>query len=239
MIDLVIRDYKMGWKQGLKNMTKSNPWFVYLYFFIFPIITFDPGDSVKGIFIYYGILLPIVLGIFLSRMFPCRITKTMFLCPMDKKEREQYIFSAYWLRVSLSVFLFTGIGVLLIATHLLNIWQFLLLLVGEFLISLTTNLYLDVAFLKLKFEKKHNLKGYTTWYILNQLLSLIFTFIYFNIVTNVEPSIRTWHINLSVFLLAAQVAMTAKMILGYWKKVMVVALDYELCFSIVDKSEGV
>ena len=41
----------------------------------------------------------IVFGAWLAQLYPNRLEKSMFLCPMTQKDRKEYLVTAYGLRV--------------------------------------------------------------------------------------------------------------------------------------------
>jgi len=231
---MVLRDYRMHWKERLQNVFKNGSWFAYLYLMIVP--AFEYTDKISRAMTYYGILFPLMIGLLLSRMYSNGLNKTMFLCPLEKEERKRYLVSAYWLRVSIPTILFMLIGSILVAIHNISMKAFPILIISETMFFIATNLYLEAAYQKPDYEKKHNLSGYTFWQIVAQVFGLGFMVICMGLAQDLNVPFRMMDFIIVFLLLVLQFAITMKIVLGYWEKVMWIATDYEL--SLVGCGKG-
>lgn len=228
MLGVVIRDYRLGWRAGLKKVNKQWPLYNYLYFFIMPFINLD---SSKNISIYFICMLPLMGTILLARIYPCQLSKTLYLCPLDKKERSAYIYMGYWVRVFFSVAIFASVGILLLLVYQANLEWVLLILCMQILFSLSTNLYLASAFRKPDFEKKQKMKGYSTWYLVAHFVGLLMLLVLFGVIEELQEIPRLGErISFGIFILI-QSLITAKLMVGYGPKILSVALKYELVYQ--------
>lgn len=234
---MVLRDYRMHWKEEIQNIFKNSSWFIYLYVMIIPANLFDYTDKISRAVTYYGILFPLMIGLLLSRMYPNGLNKTMFLCPLEKEERKRYLVSAYWLRVIVPTFLFMLIGAILVGTHNISMKSYLIIYVSETMYFIASNLYLEAAYQKPDYEKKHNLSGYTSWQIVAQLFGLFFMVICIGFAGDLYVPFRSMDFAIIFLLLMIQFAITMKIVLGYWEKVMWIATDYELSLVGSGKKE--
>ncbi|MFA9464492.1 MAG: hypothetical protein ACERKN_09405 [Velocimicrobium sp.] len=216
MIRMVLRDYRMNWKEGLSNVSKNGSWFVYLYLLIVPANLFGFMDKPSHVAVYYGILFPLMLGLLLSRMYPNRLSKTMFLCPMKKEERKRYIVSAYWIRVLIPIALFALIGLILVGVYQISVESYVFLLASEALFIIGTNLYIEAK-----------ISGYTFWQMMVQLYGLIFIVSCIGYTSDLGTPLKTWEFLIFFVLLLLQGAATTKLVVSYWRTVLEVALDYE------------
>ncbi len=237
MVGIVFRDYRMHWKEGIQSVFKNGSWFIYLYLMIVPVNLFDYADKISEVMTYYGILFPIMIGLLLSRMYSNGINKTMFLCPLEKEERKRYLVSAYWLRVIVPTFLFILIGTVLVGTHNISMKSFLILVVSETMYFIASNLYLEAAYQKPDYEKKHNLSGYTFWQIVAQIFGLFFMVVCISFAGDLNVPFQSMNFAIIFFLLVVQFAITIKVVLGYWEKVMRIAIDYEMSLVGSGKEE--
>lgn len=141
MLKMILKDYRMTWKQGLANVYNSAGNFLPIYLMIYPLLGGTDYNGKEEI-IYYAGIGAYVLAILLSRMFPNRLEKTLYFCPMEREEREEYVRTAYWLRVLVPV-VFLGIAQLvIIILGWVPIWSTLVVMVNVFCHALAMNIYI-------------------------------------------------------------------------------------------------
>ena len=93
MIKNVLKDYWNSRKQGLKNIKYSYignlVWCLY-----FPFVRYS--FNIMGVIVF-------TFGCVLAKMYPNQLSKMMILCPMSKKERKEYLFTGYIMRIVLPI----------------------------------------------------------------------------------------------------------------------------------------
>ncbi len=96
MLKLVLKDYRcrflLEWKV---YWTKILWYFWWSYVYAMLMLRLDVTRYTVG-------MLPMLLGFWLSRMYPNALSKMLFLCPMSKKDRVNYLWTAYVLRVGIA-----------------------------------------------------------------------------------------------------------------------------------------
>lgn len=118
MLQFVFRDYKYRfWPSCISYAALI---FLYLWNFYVYMMILWRLDFVK-----YSIgMLPMMLGLALSRMYPNQLQKQMFLCPMSLCDRKKYLFTAYAVRVfSAGILYFVG-SLTALAAGRIAVWEF-------------------------------------------------------------------------------------------------------------------
>lgn len=137
MIRFVLLDYLGGIKEGWKRLWKAEP-VVIIWDYIFIGILWA-SDFYEEMFLRpavlcgYSIIIFIILfGYLISRMYPGKLEKTLYLCPLTQEEKKQYVETGYRLRIALPMFLYVLAGILwqifgiipLISAAEIGIWLF-------------------------------------------------------------------------------------------------------------------
>lgn len=87
----VVRDYFAAFRwEKLKETSKGWGWMV-IYLLLFYPTWLDVYDSERRTLCYYVISVPILLTIISGSLHPIRLPKIMYLCPLTKEERKDYI----------------------------------------------------------------------------------------------------------------------------------------------------
>lgn len=101
MMDLAIRNYIKAFKwQNIKASYHNGGWFTLIYFLVvLPLImAFNPKEGDASIAIYISVLFPSVFTMFTTVLYPMTLPKLMYLCPMSKEMRKDYIIKACFIR---------------------------------------------------------------------------------------------------------------------------------------------
>ena len=137
MLKIVLSDYRQNWKNSWKNLAKEG-WYSYLYSVALPLIM---HMKEREAIVYLCAVAPLVLGMLLSRLYPNRLQKTLFFCPMSKKDRIAYFKTAFRFRVSLPLILFFMANAILVGIHYISITAFFYEFVVTFLYVVSVNIY--------------------------------------------------------------------------------------------------
>ncbi len=87
----VVRDYFAAFRwEKLKESLKGWGWMLIYFLCLWPAL-FDVYDSKQGALCYYVISVPFLLAIVSGSLHPIRLPKIMYLCPLTKEERKDYI----------------------------------------------------------------------------------------------------------------------------------------------------
>lgn len=100
MLKLILDDYRGRFWAALKaSFNTMTLYFCWIYVYI--------GFMSHADFIIYSMgIIPMLLGLFLSRMYPNQLHKLLFLCPLSEQDRKRYIVTAYRVRVGISMILY-------------------------------------------------------------------------------------------------------------------------------------
>ncbi|MDE7310057.1 MAG: hypothetical protein K2N87_00245 [Eubacterium sp.] len=97
MLKLVWGNYRCRFLVVWKAHNKMILWYIFWsYVYIMIVLRLDVIKYTMG-------MIPMLLGFWLSRMYPNELSKILFLCPMSEKERLKYLRTAYGLRVGIAV----------------------------------------------------------------------------------------------------------------------------------------
>lgn len=102
MIKNIVREYFAAFRLGnIKESYQKNNWWFFIY-----ILTFLPMMMFSGrmktfwqILAYYMLMLPVVFELFAVPLHPFALPKIMYLCPLTKQERREYLVKTYWMKV--------------------------------------------------------------------------------------------------------------------------------------------
>lgn len=138
-IDNIVKDYFGAYKMSRLKERKTDGLFFLAYFIALPIWIGVSGnvnfrrEYVVG---FAGILLPMGL-LCLDVMFRSpRLDKMMYLCPMGKEERRQYIYSMYYFGVAIRMLIsLIGVCIIIPFTHC-DLFSAVMILLNDFLIAI-------------------------------------------------------------------------------------------------------
>ena len=83
------------------------------------------GNTVGGIYFFLWAI-SFVIGMIGCSICPLKLSKIRYLCPMDKKEREDYMMMLYWVEIVIPVFLQFLIGCILVLCKKMHILMIML-----------------------------------------------------------------------------------------------------------------
>lgn len=92
MLKNIICDYIDGFRWSrIRQVYQKGGWYTYLYFItVFPVFTGFYEKAEEAV-TYYLVMMPILFCMFASPMHPMAMPKIMYLCPLDRHKRYQYI----------------------------------------------------------------------------------------------------------------------------------------------------
>lgn len=234
MLKMVLSDYIHNWKSAWKELAYEE-WGMYVYFLAFPWIT---RMSAIEIIVYLCTMLPLVGGVLLARMFPNRMNKTLFLCPMSKEDRIAYFKTAFKFRVSVPVFLFFLIEMVLFFIGYISLDGVIFMFLVFFLYIVSVNIYWcywSEGKQRNIYTEKNPLSGtFFIWDMLSRLgiINVI-------IVSGVSVSGYEWSDYVLVgCLITWQFLVFLKLVTCYYKKVMELSVNYEMGYVQIEKQKA-
>ena len=155
MLKRVLYDYikSFRWK-NIARVTTTNP-FVSLQVIIYALLVApwlnEITKSEQGIAYYYFWAVPLLVGMVGMENLSLRLPQIMFLCPMNRQERKQYIRLVYWIRIMLPVMLQLFAGVILTVCRIMIPGMVVMNAVGTFSVLAAISI---IPALALPFEER-------------------------------------------------------------------------------------
>ena len=236
MFRLVLKDYKQQYRESVKRMNAAG-YYIYFYFLIYVPIYSHMTDGIWKGLCFYAFFLPFCFGIFLSRLYPNRMSRTLLLCPLSRQQKEQYIRCGFVIRVFVPFFLyliFEG-GVMLVMLWkkefvMSQLWEWTGITWFLFVNLVSLNIYcLPIDSSPKAYSGKYRLPGnYEIWNILVQLAAFFGGVIMLSALTSQEAE-PVFDIIVEILFLVIATALCIKMIVTYMKPIMEQAISYEYC----------
>ncbi|MBE5882452.1 MAG: hypothetical protein E7289_09130 [Lachnospiraceae bacterium] len=228
-----IKDYFRAFK--VKELIVAETIIIYIYLLVGPFYFLRPedGDVVNAaLWIYYCGAAPLLLGMTGMRLNPVGMPKLMFLCPMSRKQREDYVRTRFWARFAMPALMFVIARVILWIVYpqqpfyVLMDAMFLMGLLGASFMTLTGNVKaMEATKNQPKLLREEEMKGVDMKGLLSFLIGVLTWFVSSaGIADGGKIHIAVWFMVLAVF--AWQLWLTVKM-LRHVKYLIPLASDYE------------
>lgn len=225
ILPYIIKYYGSNWKEAFWEAATTN-WMA-LYFACYWIVLPSGGtieEGITAVLSYYGLLLPLILGSIHAVMFPNRLDKTMFLCPMGYQERILFLVFGYWFRFGcvclvsmLMIFFMTAIGLLQASIYLLVFF-------------LCEAMFAAIVFL-MTYTEDSQKNGDSAWMYAGCLMSMISCLFFGNVAWEYSnKDLEGWENGVMIILFLIQMLLFLKVMTRCWKREMAIAADYERNF---------
>lgn len=233
MISRAVKDYFRAFR--LKELLSAESAMMYIYLLVWPIYFLRPveGEVVgAALAIYYVGMIPMLLGMMWMRLNPIGLPKILFLLPMDKSQREEYVKAKFWTRFFVPVLMFVALRLIwwiiypVQAFYLLIDAMLILGMLGAAFMTMTGNVKaLEATKDQPKLLREKEVKGVDTKGLITFLIGLCTWFLSSASVADGDKiPIAIWI--LTILLLLWQMVLTVKMAERV-KYVIPLACDYE------------
>lgn len=235
MLKMIMSDYvvnfKTSWKRYAKrkNVNKLNLGMTLFNIFIWiPWIITEGGKNLQYIRLgCWGQFLFVMMGWYLMELYPNSLEKSMFLCPMTRKERRHYLVTAYGLRIFLLVIPYLCLEIICGYFYKLDISFSILKTFSFLLLMMSGNLYLDDEAVYLECQRESSrLWGYKFWRGCANVIGLL-TIITMVMISTDEHMISEIWMRISVIGISMQIIVSVIYLAVFFSRVMEVAQDYE------------
>ena len=163
MLKLIIGEYRCRFLIVFKQNRNRILWyFFWSYVYYMLIMRLDVVKYTIG-------MVPLLAGFWLSRMYPNELSKMLFLCPMSKEDRVRYLWTAYGLRVGVSIGLYAVISLPVVLSGSISWHQYRWLTLAVVSFILGANMH--HSFLSLSIARTKGDKDYRISFVYG-LLSL-------------------------------------------------------------------
>lgn len=130
MLEMVLKDWKANWKEGIKRGVKRS-WGLWAYW---GICTSQNEWVIFGQFIFISALY------FLHSMYPNQLSKAMFLVPVERQEKEKYLYTNYVLKVILLEILHVIVTLICVCNRGLGVESGILILIMGIILNLAVGI---------------------------------------------------------------------------------------------------
>lgn len=104
MTQKVIRDYFAAFRWGkIKETYKNYGWWSHVYFLTGTPLILGVYRDIRTVMMYYFLAVPVVFTLSVSVLQPMKLPKLMYLCPMSRKERKEYIIKSCIFRITVPI----------------------------------------------------------------------------------------------------------------------------------------
>lgn len=184
-------------------------------------------------------MLPLLLGFFLSRMFPNQLSKLLFLCPISKQDRKKYLIMAYKMRIGISIFLYLALSMFAVNIEEMSLSEY----IGISLLVLSFNLGVNMHHALLSFnnvrmkgEKDYKLSfAYGILSLLTQFMAWI-AMIFFASIGKHGMEQHTDDVILFIMVFFEVLLNMAICVICY-RPVMQYGMNYESCRTVYSKDK--
>ena len=228
MLKMIIGDYAVNFKSAYKRMSKRQNHnlftaiYPYLYFSWWLLREDKEYANVSIICICQ--LLCIILSSCLSTLYPNRLEKSMFLCPMTQKDREKYLITAYGFRVCVFWVPYILAELVNVCVYKQKILYAIIKIISYVLLMASINLFLEVDTAKLETKSTNSrLFGYEFMRNLSIIVGVsVIMFFHFMVFETEKGEMLFFIIGIII-----QAVVSGIYLLRYFDRVMQVAQDYE------------
>lgn len=179
MYKMVLQDYRLHFKDSLKNLYNSG-WYIYIYLIVMGPMVLDAGDSLEAGLKYYFAFIPFMIALMLSRMYSGLMGKTFYLCPLSKEQRKSYFLAGMKLRILFPISLFILLNSILLILKFDSILLFFAKLLVVSCAAVSFNIYCQpVIKSPNSMERSYPLLGnYELYNITSQFIAIFALFLF-------------------------------------------------------------
>lgn len=234
MLKLVLSEYRCRFCMMLQAQISKFILFIWwTYFYMMFMMRLDFARYSMG-------MLPLLLGFFLSRMFPNQLCKLLFLCPMSQEDRKKYMMTAYKARIGIPIFLYFVISLFAVRLEQIPAIQYLGISLLVISFNLGVNMHhalLSLEIVRMEGEKDYKLSfAYGILSLFAQFTAWI-TMIFFASVGmhGMEQHIENVILLIMVFL---EILLNAAICVICYKPVMQYGMNYENCRMVYSAAKN-
>lgn len=242
MMRRVIRDYFAAFRwHKIKEENKANSLWMIIYFtFFLPLLTIKTMRSWEGILIFDFVTFPIIFCMFAEVLHPMALPKIMYLCPMSREMRRDYIVKAVFFRIAFPL----TMGVLAVVILLLSGKCDWLCGIGILLNDITFCVFLGSGINTNRYGKKDengqktaNMdSGNGIMELVMIVTTLLICLIYSSELTS-DTLLPVWGKAILIgVILFLSVPITIQYLKG-WQKAVERAISYESCYMVNEKAK--
>ena len=227
-----IRHYKW-FKKEKENGVSTVLWLLY-FWGILPAVTGMFQEKRRAV-IYFSFLCGLVLSVTLGRICPMRLPKIMYLCPMEARERRQYLMISYVTKILLVTLLSCAIEVIPYALGYVTWYAAVMAVFSIVMVAIGMNMAGgERAFLPSD-EKDRALKkrcfGYPAWLVGQQIYAMLYYVVIFIEQEVMERESMPWLMIVFYLVLSAINLLLTVMVLTFFQGTTEVLMNYEMVYE--------
>lgn len=235
MLRMIIGDYIVNFKAAYKRMWKrqNHNWFTavypFLYMFWFCFLNLDESKNIVIAPMNIIQIAFIIFGAWLAELYPNRLEKSMFLCPMTQKDRKEYLVTAYGLRVVLFWVPYILAEVVNICVYRQKLIYGIIKIASYVFLMASINLFLEVDTAKLEKKSSNSrLFGYEFVRTISVIVGIIVLICFHFAIFETEKGEMLFYL----IGFAIQAVVSFVYLVKYFDRVMQVAQDYEKAYCM-------
>lgn len=237
MIRVILHEYRMkfSWKIIANSFANEEGYPSLVYMLIFPGWVVAMEESAH-LFLFYLLEIPLIMNILMTRMYGKKLPKMMYLVPMEREERRQYLRISGGLCFGIPAILYLAAWILVGRYGRVNALAMAAVLILGVTFMLGNNLYMEGAYKDKEIgEKVPGLKNYYAWMLGEKVYAIaILTSCYvYGSTTNVVTGKAGFMITL---LVCSAVGVFAGL-MRYSRHIFEMALDYEVAEQYEDSDD--
>lgn len=221
------RDYFRSFRR--KEVWEAVKWApIYIWLLAGPYHVWGEENARAALCFYYSGAIPVILRLVERRVYPLGLSKLQHLCPMNRKQKEDYVRTQFWAGFLVALFVFLSLQVvcwIVFPQQIFYILLDLMMILGLLGISFASPVSNLMAPEKLKAFREKELKGTAMKGFLTAIIGIVSWFIIATFVAD-GGKIPLWIWGVTVISLIGQLWMTVSM-LGRVKYLVALASDYE------------
>lgn len=237
MIRLILHEYRMkfSWKIIKNSLDNNEGQPSLLYMIVFPAWFAALAES-SHLFLLLLLEIPLIINILMTRMYGKRLPKMMYLVPMEREERRQYLRTSGRLCFGIPMVLYLAAWILLGRIGRVNALAMAALLIVGVIFMLGNNLYMEGIYKDKEIsEKVSGLKNYYGWMLGEKVYVIVILSICY--VYGSTTNVVTGKAGLVITLLVCSVVGIFAELMRYSSQIGELALDYELSLGY-EESQG-
>lgn len=236
MFKSVLEDYKNQAWSSLKSTWNTGKWGPYVNMFLMAGILGEQPITLA----FYSYMLPLCVGLMLSRMYPNRISKTMLLCPITYEERKKYLLTGYLIRCSIPILLFVMLNMIMVLAMNISVMGMMMPGISLVLFVISVNIYcMPVVDAQGALERVYDLPGYyPIWDVLVQVMGIMGMMLFVLFREYEGGTEELWAVIMIILILVIQIALCIKMFHTYFKPIMEQAVYYDTSYGKEKQNEA-
>lgn len=229
-----IRNYK--WFRKKENGEVETPMGLWVIYALFLMTISEKGwQDKKTTILYFSFIITLFLSMLFGRICPMRLPKIMYLCPMEARERRQYLRISYVTKVVISVLLSCIVEIILFALGCVTWYSALMAIFSVAMLGISINMAGGDRAFQPSDAKDRALKkscsGYPLWLIGQQIYAIFYLIVIFVGQMSFREENMPWLLLVCCLVLSVINLVLTLRLLAFFQGTTEVLMNYELVYE--------